>query len=280
MIKLEIGTDVTEILGITKIVEDLADIDKSEQEVEDTRGKIETFLDSKLLRYKFYRKFKKRLNGEKLKGSWDNWFPSTSDETNIQNLWTKFVERNGRTGYYTSLKLEGQNFSIYNRYTCSTFGFVKKLNFGICSHYKNLITDDGSHFWNAAKRLDLQKKLSKIDSEIVVRGELMGPKICGNIYGLTEYRFFVFEVYDPKEKRLYTFDEMVYFCQAFGFEIVPIIDFDYTLPETVHEVLEYSNRKDELVPGKLVQSEGIIIRHKDNMKISTKAKSPVYLAKK
>jgi hypothetical protein len=31
------GTDVTEVLGITKIVEDLADIDKSEQDVEETK---------------------------------------------------------------------------------------------------------------------------------------------------------------------------------------------------------------------------------------------------
>lgn len=276
-IQISEGLDVTQILGIEKVVEDPNEI------VSETSSEIslfEKFLDNKFNRYKFYRNLKKKFKGSKLKGSWDSWLPKESDETNAENIFTKFINTNGREGYYVSLKCEGQNFSIYNRNSTHFFGLMKKLNFGVCSHHRNLVTDDGSHFWDAAKRLDLQKKISNVGKEIVVRGELMGPKICGNIYSLLNYRFFVFEVYDPKTKKFYNFQETVYFCNKYGFEMVPIIDFDYTIPETVQELLEYSNRKDELVPGKLVQSEGIIIRKKDDMTKSMKAKSPIYLAGK
>ena len=277
-IEISEGMDVTQILKIEKVVEDIEELN-SENDSDD-RNSIEKFLDNRFMKYKFYRKLKKQIKGEKLKGSWDNWLPKESDETNAQNIYTKFINTNGRTGYYVTLKMEGQNYSIYNRYSKTFFGLMNKLNFGVCSDHKNLITDDGSHFWDAAKRLDLQKKISKINSEIVVRGELMGPKICENIYGFPNYRFFVFEVYNPKTKKYYNFQETIDFCNKYGFEFVPIIDFEYTLPETVHELLEYSNRKDELVPGKLIQSEGIIIRKKDDMTKSMKAKSPIYLAGK
>ena len=269
------GTDVTQILGITKVVEDLEELNSTTDV--DERSLIETFLDNKFNRYKFYRKMKKKIKGEKISGKWLDIFPPRSDEENAQKVYSKIVENHGREGYYKSEKCEGQNETFYLLQSSSFFGFGKKWNFGVCSRTRNLITDDGSDFWKTAKELDAEKKLRKVGKNIFVRGERCAPKLQNNIYGFKGNKFFVFDVYDLDEQRLYTFGEMIKFCNDYGFEHVPILDDNYIIPETVQEILNESNGYS--VFGEKVLREGIVIRKKDNPKVSFKARSPEYLLK-
>lgn len=269
------GLDVTDFLGIQKVVEDLEEIDKSETET--NSNKLEKILDRHLMKYSIYRKYKKEIFGERIKGSWLDIFPSQSDETPAQKCYTKFIETNGRTGYYKTSKIEGQNYSSYLFQTSRFFNIFKKDHFGICTHHRNLITDDGSQFWKTAKELDLEKRMKSIGKNLLIRGEHAGGKIQGNIYKLSEHHVYLFEVWDISKKRFYTFDEFMEFCRKYEFEHVPVIDDNYTLPETVQEILQESNRFDELVPGVKVQGEGIVVRLKDDITKSFKVRSPEYL---
>jgi len=69
------------------------------------------------------------------------------------------------------------------------------------------------------------------------------------------------------------------FCKKHKLETVPILDKEFTLPETVGELLEYSKGKSVL--NKDTTREGVVIRLvKDGKKlVSFKVKNPDFLIK-
>ena len=236
------GLDVTEVLGITKVIEDAEEANTEEQKVTHKNGKLEKFLDRHFIRYSIYRKLKNELKGYEKNGKWEDWLPPKSDEENIQkiysSLWNKFGDSDG---WYVTEKLEGQNFSAYTHITSRFFGLSHKVDFGVCSRTRNLITDDGSRFWLTARELDLEKKLKAVGKNIVIRGEHLGSKIQGNLYKIQNYDLALFEVWDIDNKRFYNYDEFMEFCTKYEFKHVPIIDHNFKLLPTVDEMLKHAN---------------------------------------
>lgn len=272
------GTDVTQILGITKIVEDLEEIDTSEFIVKNKKGKVEIFFDRIFKKKRWYQKLKREIKGIERKGVWEDWMVSKSDEENIQKMFSKLKEKYGNdNGWVITSKIEGQSSSFYIRTTKKWFGFGKDTHFGVCSRSRHLVTDDGSRFWQTAKELDIEKKLRATGLNVMIQGEHAGGKIQGNIYKLKEHHIYVYRVWDIDNRRVYTFDEMVEFCNKFGFETVPVVDTAFTFPETVQEFLEYSDGVDELVLGVKVMREGIVFQRRDNPNEHGKVKNPKYL---
>jgi len=270
------GLDVTELLGIEKVVEDAEDIAKDVSEKDD-ESSFEKFLDGRFKRYKWYRSIKKQLRGEKIKGVWQDWMAPQSDEVNVQKLFTKTKERYGNSaGWVVGSKLEGQNLSTYLYTSSAFFGLTQKKHFGVCTHHRNLIVDDGSRFWKTVKEHDLEKKIRSIGQDLQMRFEHCGPKIQDNIYKLPNYRVYLFEVWDIKNRRYYNYDEFIEFSKKYEIETVPIVDDNFVLPETVQELLKYSNGYDELIPGVKVMREGVVIRRREDYSISFKVKSPEY----
>lgn len=272
------GTDVTQILGITKVVEDLEEIDTSEFIVKNKKGKVEIFFDRFFKKNRWYQKLKREIKGTERKGVWEDWMVSKSDEENIQKTFSKLKEKYGNdNGWVITSKIEGQSSSFYIRTTKKWFGFGKDTHFGVCSRSRHLVTDDGSRFWQTAKELDIEKKLRATGLNVMLQTEHAGGKIQGNIYKLKEHHIYVYRVWDIDNRRVYTFDEMVEFCNKFGFETVPVVDTAFTFPETVQEFLEYSDGIDELVPGVKVMREGIVFQRRDNPNEHGKVKNPKYL---
>lgn len=272
--EIVLGMDVTENLGIQKVIEDPEEAIKNVSE-KNEKGAIEAFFDKRFYRYKFYRKLKNKIVGEKISGTWLDIFPPRSDEENVQKIFSRIVNTHGREGYYISEKIEGNSTSFYTIKQKTFFGLFSKWKFGVCSRNRNLITDDGSDFWKCAKYIDVENKLRKLKKNIFIRGEKAHKGLQGNIYNFTDMKFFVYDVYDMDEQRLYNFDEMIQFCKDNGFEHVPILDENFTLPETVQELLAMSNGYS--VFGEKVLREGLVIRKKNDSKISFKVKSPEYL---
>lgn len=270
------GVDVTSILGVTKVVEDEED-EKTESSKEEI-STFEKFLDKKLMRFSLYRRIKKEIKGSKLSGSWLPIFPEQSDEIAAQKCYSKILEVHGKEGYYKSSKIEGSNFGAYYHSNRKFFGFLKQEHFGVCTHHRHILSDDGSHFWKTARQHDFEKRLKDIGRNLFVRGEIVGGRIQGNIYKLPEHHIYLFEIYDMDNKRYFTFDEFKEFCHKYGFETVPILDENFTLPDTVQEILQDASHMDELVPGVKVLAEGAVYRKKDNVKISFKVRDPKYLA--
>lgn len=271
------GLDVTEALGITKVIED-AEEDASFKETKEL-----TFtdkIDKTLMRFPLYRKVKKSIMGQSVKGTWQDWMPAKSDEENIQKLFTKLKNQFGDDdGWYVTSKLEGQSISAYIIRSKYFFGLKTRTTKGVCSRTRNLITDDGSRFWLTTKELGLHDKLGKLSEDYFWRGEHVGGKIQGNIYKLPKHDIYMYDIWNIKEQRKLNYMEMLVFCQENNLKMCPIIDDKFKLPNTVQELLDYSNRYDELVPGVKVLGEGVVIRRKDNPNISFKVKSPEYMLK-
>ena len=65
------------------------------------------------------------------------------------------------------------------------------------------------------------------------------------------------EITNLDTKEMMPYDEMKVFCTAHDFKMVPVIDDSFKLPETVGELLEYSNGFSKLKDD--VLREGIVI---------------------
>jgi hypothetical protein len=284
-IKHSVGFDATTILGIQQIVEDV-----DEAGIAETTGMakfLETntvgkFIDSKMMRYKWYRGFRKYLRQPK--GIWHPYFPGKSDEENVQKIFTKMKEKYGDRKWYVSEKLEGQNISMVSRRT-KIAGFFNKHDFGVCSRTRFLPTYDGTGFWRTVRKHKYDVVMKNIPGSWFVRGEHCGAStncsaIQGNIYNFADTDIYVFDVFEwitPDTRRMLSLNEMLEFCAEHGFKHVPIIDTNFVLPDTVGELLDYSNGYS--VYGDKVLREGVVIRLVDDPTVSFKVRSPQYLVK-
>jgi hypothetical protein len=263
--------DVTEVLGITRAIED------PDEDAPLTNGSKKNR--KWLMRFAWYRRLFKKNS------PWPEFLPSKSDEVSVQNKYghilkqyvypyTDVGEEHPRGLFYLTEKLEGQNALAFLRKTTSWFGLKKHAEFGVCS--RNGLKKGDNPFTATMKRLSVEDKLRKINKSIVIRGEHCGPGIQGNIYKFAETKFIVFEVYDIDEKRFYSYDELIYFCKENDFEMVPVLDDNFTLPLTGKEMLNMSNGKSVY---RNTLREGIVVRLKSNPAVSFKARSPEYLVK-
>ena len=102
-----------------------------------------------------------------------------------------------------------------------------------------------------------------------MQGEIIGPKIQGNKYKVTEPRFFMFNLLTPSGMSEYV-------PQWMDIECVPIVGVNVALPDTVSEVLDYATAQSKINHETL--REGVVIRNYDK-NISFKAVSPEFLLK-
>lgn len=273
----KVGFDATDLIGIKQIIEDEDEAGVTNPTVFNNfleKNPIGKLIDKKFMRYSLYRDFKKSIRQPK--GIWHNYFPSKSDEENIQKLFTKMKTKYGDQKWYVTEKLEGQNISVVSRKS-KILGFFNKHEFGVCTHHRFLPKYDGSNFWRTVIKIGLEAKIKEIPGNWFIRGEHTGTLIQGNIYNFPETDIYVFDVYDIDNKRMLPFEEMIAFCKKYDIKTVPILDTDFTLPETVGEMLDYSNGYS--VFGNKINREGVIVRLLSDPTVSFKAKSPIYLDK-
>ena len=108
---------------------------------------------------------------------------------------------------------------------------------------------------------------------IAIQGECIGPKIQGNKYKVSEPHFFVFNVITPGG-RMDSVNARN-FVGTRDLNFVPILNVDFTLPDTVQEMLDYAHGTSELHD---TLREGVVVRSKDGKK-SFKAVDPEFLLK-
>lgn len=266
------GQDVTEELGIKQIIEDPEEAGVYEEAK--INNPILRTLNKKLMKYAFYRRLRMALIN--LDDTWLPFFPSKSDEKNAQAVFTRMKTNYGDKVWVVTEKLEGQNISAHIRLFRFLGGLLTISKFGVCSHVRSIPKGERSQFWGTINQLDYKAKMKKIGRNLFIRGEHIGPKIQSNIYALEETDVYLFDVYNIDNKEPMTYDEMKEFCTTHDFKMVPVIDDRFKLPETVGELLEYSNGFSKLKDD--VLREGIVIRLRDNPNVSFKVRSPKYLA--
>ena len=130
-------------------------------------------------------------------------------------------------------------------------------------------------------------KLSLGARSVVVRGEVCGPGVQGNLYGLKERRVFVFDIL--VDDAYLDADRFLAVCAEFGIATVPVLarDVDLTVWLAGRNIQQAANGKSQLAPA--VLREGIVIkpmreaRHAElatmGGRLLLKQRDPVYLAK-
>lgn len=256
------GDDVTDLLGITKY-ESITE--RSERE----NVKLHPIV-AYLMRFKLLRS----LLSKRKKQSWPSWVAKT-DEDRIQNCAGKFISRFGQVWDRTE-KLDGSS-STYFIHTHLRW-FKKVREFGVCSRNVWYKTFTNNCYWNIADKYNLPELFQHLPNDYVIQGEIVGPKIQGNKYGLTENEFYVFNVIE-NGKRLGAYPSMI-ICEALGLKRVPQLGpfkIEKCEPmDAVKQLVEMSRGVSKL---NSVQREGIVVRLADDQNVSFKVINPDFLLK-
>ena len=288
--KVKEGQDFTEQFNIIELVQD-------EEEAGLNTGKKDGLLVRKLMRYAWFRAWRKSRN---VVEAWDPSFPGKSDEENVQKLYTKMFNLYGDKEWVATEKLEGQNISIYSEEVKGLFGKSSK-RVGVCSRTRELSPKGtGANFWRTVKRLGLDEKVKKIPGEWWCRGEHVGPGIQKNIYKLKDTDVIFFDFY-RKERYLdvtngkkwktrwvkLNFEESVAFAKQWDLPFVPVLDEHYKLPAggvndkgvpvSGADIMLQQSDKNTIFGNDLKHKrEGFVLRLRDDYNVSFKVKNPNY----
>lgn len=274
----EVGDDVTELLGVTKYL-----TPQERREVEVKKKKPKGFFQKVL---KFFGLYNTSL-GYKLRGlvfpDWE-WFPSyvsKTDETRVQN--NPRVLSDGLE-YFITEKIEG---------TSVTYGIDEKNN----------ITTSTRNYVITPKRIKTDPSLQRyIDvigpycvyeslqmwkeffgaKTLALQGEMVGPGISGNIYGLTEDDFYLFNLVIDGKKYSVHGHKASYINNAI--KRVPVLGtFKADGKSTVDSILEAATFTSTIEGTKETLAEGMVLRAfnaEEQVVSSFKVVSPEYLLKK
>lgn len=199
------------------------------------------------------------------RGNFPSFIPKT-DEVRVQNL--KHFDYGE---CFITEKLEGSSMTVY----------FKDGNMGVCSRNIDLIESDDCRFWNTAKKLGLVDKLRDYCEErninLAVQGELVGPGVQGNYYGLSEHDFYIFNVYDIDHSQYLSFSWTLALSEYLDVKSVPVVGYyngviDGGLDADI--CLEIADGLSVVNNSKL--REGVVYKSK-NLKGSFKAISNRYL---
>ena len=110
---------------------------------------------------------------------------------------------------------------------------------------------------------------------------MLGEGIQGNPYRIKGHTLRIFNIFNIDTQEYLGLDEMREFLSKVNnddkpLELVPVLEENYNLPETVDEILLYAEGKSKLYNG--AEREGVVIRNKDKT-ISFKSISNSFLLK-
>jgi len=262
--KYKLGEDVTKLLCIKKYDPEKAE--ESKVVMPGPKNKIDKFL----MKFNWYNKYIRKYFVKPTKKHFPSWIFKT-DETRVQNMPSQYDKlRQIGSNFFITEKLDGQSFTAY---------IDSKDNIGICSRNLELSTTEPSNYQRVFETYNLRHILTTLKKEnnantIVLQGEICGPGIQGNKYNFTEPKLFIFNyIVDGKARNYYSMDKDLL---PYNLQLVPLIDSEVKLPETIAEVVELSKGNSRLVPHQV--REGVVIRDY-SYKESFKVINPEFLLK-
>lgn len=229
---------------------------------------------SKKLLFVFFGKKKDKKN------AWPSWVTKT-DEERIENM--PYLLENHTTPWIATEKIDGTSTT----FTLKRGHGLKKEQFYICS--RNVVFDkpnkkcyyDTNVYIEMAEKYDIYNKMKNIMNKyfqneewITIQGETYGAGIQKRNYSISEHNFMAFNFITEKEGRWNSIRMRGLLEKEFGIPCVPIVDYEYFLPETIEELRSYVDRDTSVIDGKM--REGIVFRS-INGKKSFKCVSPTYL---
>jgi RNA ligase (TIGR02306 family) len=197
-----------------------------------------------------------------VKGNFPSFLKKT-DEERVQNL-TKEYPIYKLAKFYVTEKLDGSSVTYY----------VKDGVFGVCSRNLDLLEDVNNSMWKFAIESGLRDKLVGLEKNLAVQGEIIGEGIQGNPYQRIGQTVRIFNGFDIDKYDYLSLDDLLELTKILEVKTVPILDLDFTLPETIDELLLMAEGKSVL--NIKTEREGLVIRSHDR-KISFKAISNKFL---
>ena len=191
------------------------------------------------------------------------YFLRKTDEERIQNLSSEY-ELFKENIFYVTEKLDGSSATFY----------LNNGVFGVCSRNLELLETEGNTFWKVARELDLENRLRGYGHNLSIQGELIGEGIQGNPYKIKGQTVRFFNLFDIDLQEYHSLSVFKETMRVLGLDTVPILDTSFKLPETIDELLKYSEQKSVLNPD--FDREGVVIRSTDR-KISFKVISNKFL---
>ena len=198
----------------------------------------------------------------KVKGLFPSFLRKT-DEERIQNLSDEY-ENLKQHKFYVTEKLDGSSATFYS----------KDGVFGVCSRNLELLETEGNTFWKVARELKLEEWLTSQDVNYSIQGELIGESIQGNPYKIKGQTVGFFNAFNIDTQEYLGLEEFEKLISSMGIKSVPILDREFTLPDTIDELLTYADEKSVLNSN--FDREGVVIRSLDR-KISFKVISNKFL---
>ncbi len=204
-------------------------------------------------------------------------FLSKTDETRVQLLEHALQEHRGKEFYVTE-KLDGTSFTA----------FLREGEFGICSRNQWLDeTDEGNALARLSRQLNLEAKLRQIQQshgfQPAIQGEVIGPGVQKNKYGLKELELHIFNVFNIDEYQLVDHALALQILEEAGLRSVPVLE-PLVLNHTVDQIVALSHGHSVL--NNKVKREGIVLRpqrevHEPSIggRLSFKAINPDFLLK-
>ena len=198
----------------------------------------------------------------KVKGLFPSFLRKT-DEERIQNLSDEY-ENLKQHKFYVTEKLDGSSATFYS----------KDGVFGVCSRNLELLETEGNTFWKVARELKLEEWLTSQDVNYSIQGELIGESVQGNPYKIKGQTVGFFNAFNIDTQEYLGLEEFEKLISSMGLKSVPILDREFTLPDTIDELLTYADEKSVLNSN--FDREGVVIRSLDR-KISFKVISNKFL---
>ena len=154
---------------------------------------------------------------------------------------------------------------------------------GVCSRNMWMQDTEENVFWATAKKMAIGDKIHSFlgEGNWALQGELLGPGIQGNKYGLKENKILWFNVFNVDTYKYLDFEDFYNLIQNMGLETVPFVG-KFVLNNTVDELVEMSKGQSAL---NKIYREGIVIRpceEKEDKKlgrVSFKVINPDFLLK-
>jgi len=206
-------------------------------------------------------------------------FIRKTDQERVENFLRSiqnFLEKNPGVKFTAEEKAEGS----------SVTKFLYDGEFGICSRNLRLKLDDrevfeSSHFTKPAFVLNLEEKLRGIGRNLALQSEVVGPAIQGNIYGLTDWEYRLFDVFDIDTQEYLPPDQVRYFAAILGMNTTPILDNNLDITGWgIDEFRKYAHGFSKIGHLPNVLREGVVFKANTGGRFTFKAVDPEYLIKR
>lgn len=279
---LNIGDDLTDKLGVIKY---LSKSEREADEVDDIpipktgMGRTASWFYGhfRIFRWVYNRLFPRPHRG------FPDWIPKT-DETRVQANPNYYL--GCKEPMYSSEKLDGQS-STYAFWWQKNW-FRDRPEFVMCSRNRRVGVITKGSWPRIAEIENVEMKLrSALDDNfefdaVAIQGEIIGPGIQKNRYRREDYELYVFNVLFKQKDGKVVFlshDNMKFFCEKYGFRMVPVLDNNFKIPSTLEEILKYADGKSVICPKNTSPDrEGVVVRS-HNQEVSFKVISNKFLLK-